>query len=89
MGRQPPRTPLRLVAVLLLGAAGVALIIIGLGGTTGWALIVPGFIAVLVSIPSAYVIQARRDAATEAAQLRAAALRRDALTQTRRRRDRS
>jgi hypothetical protein len=83
MERQPPRTPLRLIAVLLLGAVGLALIIIGLGGTTGWALIVPGFVAVLVSIPSAYVIQTNRDAAIEAARLRAAVLTRNRPADTR------
>jgi hypothetical protein len=55
MPRQHSRVPLRL-ALLLLGAIGLALIIIGLGGNTGWLLIVVGMVALLVSLPGIYVI---------------------------------
>lgn len=49
---------MKLIAFLLLGAIGLALIIIGLGGTTGWLLIVIGFVALLVALPAIWVIQA-------------------------------
>jgi hypothetical protein len=47
---RPPEYPLRLYMALVLGAVGLALIIIGLGGATGWALIAPGFAAVIVAL---------------------------------------
>jgi hypothetical protein len=53
--RRPPRV--RLLALLVIGAVGLALIIIGLGGATGWLLIAPGFAAVLVSLPGIYVLR--------------------------------
>lgn len=55
--RRPPRPRLRLLALLILGAVGLALIIIGLGGTTGWLLITIGCVAVAVSVPGIYVLQ--------------------------------
>ncbi len=48
---------LRLFLTATLGAVGLALIIIGLGGTTGWLLIAPGVAAVLVSLPGIYLLR--------------------------------
>lgn len=77
--RQPPRVQFRLLALLIIGAVGLALIIIGLGGATGWRLIAPGFIALLVSLPGLYLM--RRPEIEEAAKAigrsRAITLRRD------------
>jgi hypothetical protein len=70
------KPPVRLIVVLLLAAAGLVLIVIGVD--TGWALIVPGCVALLVSLSAAYVIQAKRDAAVQAGRLRAAAINRRA-----------
>jgi hypothetical protein len=55
---RPPHYPRKLYAALLLGALGLALIIIGLGGATGWALIAPGFVAVMVALPIIWSILA-------------------------------
>lgn len=56
MGEQPPSYPVRLYAFLLLGAVGLALIAVGITGDTGWTLLVPGFVAVIVSVASAWRI---------------------------------
>ena len=50
-----------LFALLLLGAIGLALIAVGVTGDTGWTLIVVGFVALLVSLPGAWVVQRSRD----------------------------
>jgi len=63
--RQLPRVRLRLLALLIIGAVGLALIIIGLGGATGWLLIAPGFAALLLSLPGIYLL--RRSQIEEAA----------------------
>lgn len=62
MERDPSeRPPLKLVAVLVLGAVGLALIAVGVTGATGWWLIVPGFLALFVSLSGAWMIQKARD----------------------------
>jgi hypothetical protein len=53
-----PEYPRKLFAFLVLGAVGLALIAVGITGHTGWALIVPGFVAVMVSLSAVWVIQA-------------------------------
>lgn len=58
MAGQPPHYPRKLFAFLVLGAGGLALIAVGITGDTGWALIVPGFVAVIISLPAVWVIQA-------------------------------
>lgn len=58
MKRAAPTYPGRLFAFLVLGAVGLALIAVGVTGHTGWALIVPGFVAVLVSLIAAWVLLA-------------------------------
>ncbi len=69
MAFKQPASSLKLIISLLLGAVGLALIIIGLGGTTGWLLIAIGCIAVVISLISVWVIQAPEiNAAAEAAQ---------------------
>lgn len=59
MGDRPPRYPFRLYAFLVLGAVGLALVAVGITGDTGWALIAPGFVAVIVALVSAWRIMAR------------------------------
>lgn len=73
------RSRVRLLALLVLGAVGLALIIIGLGGATGWLLIAPGFAAVLVSLPGIYLLQRPEieEAAKSMGRGRAITLRRD------------
>jgi hypothetical protein len=51
------RARLRLIALVIIGAVGLALVIIGLGGTTGWPLIAVGFAALLVALPGIYLLQ--------------------------------
>lgn len=58
MEGRPPHYPRKLFAFLVLGAVGLALIAVGITGQTGWALIAPGFGAVIVSLPAVYIIQA-------------------------------
>jgi hypothetical protein len=55
----PP--PLKLVLLLVLGAVGLALVAVGVGTTYGWKLIVPGALALLVSLPAVWFIQKSRD----------------------------
>lgn len=55
----PP--PVRLVALLVLGAVGLGLIAVGVTTASGWKLIVPGFLALLVSLSGAWAIQMSRD----------------------------
>ena len=50
-----------LVALLVLGAVGLALFAVGVGTAAGWALIVPGVVALLVSLTGAWLIQKSRD----------------------------
>jgi hypothetical protein len=56
MAQAPPHYPRKLFAWLLLGAVGLAMFIIGLGGATGWVLIVIGLVTIVVSLPAAYVL---------------------------------
>jgi hypothetical protein len=55
----PPR--LVLVVLLVLGAIGLALFAVGVVTTAGWSLIVPGCVALLVSLSGAWLIQRSRD----------------------------
>ena len=55
----PPR--LVLVVLLVLGAIGLALFAVGVGTAAGWSLIVPGCVALLVSLSGAWLIQRSRD----------------------------
>ena len=55
--KEPPDLSFKLLALLVAGAVGLALIIIGLGGTTGWVLIVVGLCLLLVSLPGIYVLR--------------------------------
>ncbi|MGZ4215675.1 MAG: hypothetical protein ACXVHB_23850 [Solirubrobacteraceae bacterium] len=62
----PPRRPsdpldIKLVALLVLGAVGLALLAVGVVTAAGWALIVPGLVALLVSLPGAWLILQSRD----------------------------
>lgn len=61
MGQQPPPPPVKLLALLVLGGTGLGLIAVGVTTAWGWTLLVPGFIALLVSLWGAWVIQRARD----------------------------
>ena len=52
---------LKLVVLLVLGAIGLALFAVGIVTAAGWALIVPGCLALLVSLLGAWLIQKSRD----------------------------
>jgi hypothetical protein len=61
MGQQPGPPDAKLVVLLILGAVGLALVAVGVGTAAGWALIVPGFVALLVSLSGVWRIQRSRD----------------------------
>jgi hypothetical protein len=62
--RQPSEPPgVRLVALLVLGAVGLALLAVGVVTTQGWVLIVPGVVALMVSLAGVWLIQSSRDRA--------------------------
>ena len=50
-----------LLALLVLGAIGLALFAVGVVTAAGWALIVPGCVALLVSLSGAWLVQKSRD----------------------------
>ena len=52
---------IKLVVLLVLGAIGLALLAVGVVTAAGWALIVPGCVALLVSLSGAWLIQKSRD----------------------------
>ena len=52
---------IKLVVLLVLGAIGLALLAVGVVTAAGWALIVPGCLALLVSLAGAWLIQKSRD----------------------------
>jgi hypothetical protein len=52
---------IKLVVLLVLGAIGLALLAVGVVTEAGWALIVPGCVALFVSLPGAWLIQKSRD----------------------------
>jgi Flp pilus assembly protein TadB len=56
-----PRPPIKLIALLVLGAVGLALIAVGVTGHTGWTLIVIGFVMLLATLPPIWMIQRSRD----------------------------
>ena len=56
-----PKPPMKLIALLVLSAVGLALIAVGVTGHTGWTLIVAGFVALLVALPPIWMIQRSRD----------------------------
>ncbi len=58
MKRAAPTYPRKLFAFLVLGGAGLALIEVGVTGHTGWTLIIPGVVAVLVSLIAAWALLA-------------------------------
>jgi hypothetical protein len=61
MGREPPPPSIMLVALLILGGAGLGLVAVGVVTALGWRVLVPGFIALLVSLAGAWAIQRSRD----------------------------
>lgn len=56
-----PRPPFGLILLLVLGAVGLALVAVGVVTAAGWKLLVPGFLALDVSLTGAWIIQRRRD----------------------------
>ncbi len=61
MGRPPPPPSSKLVALLVLGGAGLGLVAVGVTTPWGWTLFAPGFIALVVSLLGAWIIQESRD----------------------------
>lgn len=61
IGQEPPPPSIKLVALLLVGGAGLGLIAVGVTTAWGWTLCVPGLIALLLSLPGLWVTQQRRD----------------------------
>jgi hypothetical protein len=61
MGQEPPPPPAKLLALLILGGAGLGLVAVGVTTAWGWTLLVPGFIALLVSLLGVWIIQRARD----------------------------
>lgn len=49
------------MALLVLGAVGLALFAVGVTTTSGWQLIVPGTVALIVSLAGAWMILRARD----------------------------
>jgi hypothetical protein len=47
----------RLIALVIISAIALAMVIIGLGGTTGWPLLATGCAVLLVALPGIYVLQ--------------------------------
>jgi hypothetical protein len=58
---EPPHPPVKLLALLILGGAGLGLVAVGVTTAWGWTLLVPGFIALLVSLLGMWFIQRARD----------------------------
>ncbi len=56
-----PKPPMKLIAMLVLSAVGLALIAVGVTGHTGWTLIVAGFAALVIALPPIWMIQRSRD----------------------------
>ncbi len=61
MGAQPPRSSVKLVALLVLGGVGLGLVAVGVTTAWGWTLLVPGFIALVLSLSGVWIIQQSRD----------------------------
>ena len=61
MGSEPPPPSIKLVALLILGGAGLGLVAVGVTTSWGWTLFVPGFVALSVALPGLWVIQKSRD----------------------------
>jgi CHASE2 domain-containing sensor protein len=60
--RRPSDPPdIKLVVLVVLGAIGLALLAVGVVTAAGWSLIVPGCVALLVSLSGAWLIQRSRD----------------------------
>jgi len=56
IGPEPPPPSIKLIALLMLGGAGLGLVAVGVTTTRGWTLFVPGFGALLVSLLAAWII---------------------------------
>jgi hypothetical protein len=79
LGRRPSRVRGSLVVlVTLVAAAGVALIVVGLG-PMGWGAIIPGACMLLISIPTIFVLERGEieEAAKRTGRSRAVTLRAD------------
>ena len=61
VGPKPPPPSIKLVALLMLGGTGLGLMAVGVTTTWGWALFIPGLVALLVSLLGAWTIQKSRD----------------------------
>jgi hypothetical protein len=61
VGSQPPRPSITLVALLVLGGAGLGLLVVGVITPWGWTLFVPGSVALVISLVGTWTIQRSRD----------------------------
>ena len=61
MGTQPPPPSLKLVALLVLGGVGLGLVAVGVTTPWGWTFLVPGVVALVLSLSGVWVIQQSRD----------------------------
>ncbi len=61
MGAKPPPPSIKLVALLILGGAGLGLMAVGVTTTWGWTLFIPGLVALLVALVGAWIVQKARD----------------------------
>ena len=61
VGSQPPRPSFTLVALLVLGGAGLGLLIVGVITPWGWTMFVPGSVALVISLVATWTIQKSRD----------------------------
>jgi bacteriorhodopsin len=61
VGPKPPPPSIKLVALLMLGGTGLGLVAVGVTTTWGWALFIPGLVALLVSLLGIWTIQKSRD----------------------------
>jgi hypothetical protein len=61
VGPQPPPPSIKLVALLVLGGAGLGLVAVGVTTAWGWTLLVPGVVALLASLSGLWIIQRERD----------------------------
>jgi hypothetical protein len=60
-GMRPPRPSVGLIALVILGAAGLGLAAVGVVTAWGWRLFAPGIVAVLVCLAGVWLIFRSRD----------------------------
>lgn len=56
-----PPPSIKQLALLVLGGAGLGLIAVGVTTAWGWTLLVPGVVALVVSLSGLWIVQRSRD----------------------------